>query len=165
MKTKKKNLQSQRKIVERKLHSWFANQHEKSPPSGWLKAVRGALGITTEQLANRIGVTQSAITQFENAEAHGKASLETVEKAARAMHCKLVYAIVPEDEFDSLDSILNAQALEAAKNLISKVDHSMRLEKQGITQEEASERVKELAAELKAKMDPSLWSVPKRKRA
>lgn len=152
---------NQRKLIERKLAPWLRLREDKSPPSGWLKAIRGALGINSRQLAARLGVEHPAILQFEKREAQGKVSLETIEKVARAMNCKLIYAIVPDEPFSNLESIVDDQALKAARAIVTKVDHTMRLEKQGISPERSQEKVKELAAELKLKMDSKFWNSPK----
>lgn len=161
MKTNKKNLQPQRKILERKVQPWLVLRTDRVPPSGWLKAIRGALGITTRQLAERLGVQHTAIVQFEKNEAEGKVSLETIHKLARAMRCQFIYAVVPESPFGNLEEILDAQATLAARAIISRVDHTMRLEQQGISPERSSEQVQELAAKLKVDMDPTLWSEPR----
>jgi len=152
---------NQRKLIERKLAAWLRLREDKPPPSGWLKAIRGALGMNTRQLAARLGVEHSAILQFEKREAQGKVSLETIEKVARAMNCKLVYAIVPDEPFTNLESIVDEQALKTARAIVMKVDHTMRLEQQGISLERSHEKVKELAAELKIKMGSKFWNSPK----
>jgi predicted DNA-binding mobile mystery protein A len=157
MRTSKKSRQIQRKLIERKVQPWLSIREEIKPPSGWIRAVRNALGITTRQLAQRIGVKHAAITQFETKEAEGKVTLETLEKLARAMRCKLVYAIVPESSFKSLEEILNHQAELAARAINARVDHTMRLEKQGIAPEQSNELVRELAEKLKDELDSSLW--------
>lgn len=161
MKTSKKAQQSQRKLIERKLRPWLPLRSDQAPPAGWLKAIRGALGINTRQLAARLGMDHAAIIQFEKREAQGKVSLESIQKVARAMRCQLIYAVVPHDSYDSLDSILDDQALQAARTVISRVDHTMRLEQQGLSAERSNEQIRDLAARLKADMAPSLWGEPK----
>lgn len=118
--------------------------------------------MSTRQLAVKMGVEHAAILQFEKREAEGKVSLETLQKVARAMRCQLVYAIVPEDPLSSLESIMDDQALQAARALISLVDHTMHLEQQGLSSEQSFEQVRELATQLKTNLDPSLWSYPTR---
>jgi predicted DNA-binding mobile mystery protein A len=157
MKTNKKSQASQRKLIERKVQPWLALRTDRVPPSGWLKAIRGALGFNTRQLASRLGVEHTAILQFEKSEAEGRVSLKTIQKVAKAMRCQLVYAVVPEEPSTSLESILDHQAEQVAHAIVSRVDHTMRLEQQGIAPECSADQVKELAAKLKAEMDPSLW--------
>lgn len=50
MKTNKKQLGNQKRIIQQKL-DLFAKLNEPMPPSGWLKAIRGSLGLTLRQLA------------------------------------------------------------------------------------------------------------------
>ena len=157
----KQSGKNQRALIDRKLSPWLSVREDRTPPSGWLKAIRGALGISTRQLAERAGVAQAAVLQFEKREAEGTVSLESIEKLAKAMRCKLVYAIVPEDSFAGLESVLDEQAIQAARAIVSKVDHSMRLEQQGLSPAQSAEQVKELARQLKEKMDPSLWGKSK----
>ena len=158
MKTNKKSLLNQRKLLERKIEQWLPLRSDRKPPSGWLKAIRGSLGISARQLAKRLGSEHASIIQFEKREAQGKVTLETIEKLARAMNCTLVYAVIPNEKFNSLNSIIDEQAKQAARKIVSKVDHTMRLEQQGLSLERLEDQVNELAAELKSKMDPSLWS-------
>ena len=157
MKINKKSHLTQRKIIEKKVLPWLGLRGDRVPPTGWLKAIRGALGINTRQLAARLGIEHAAILQFEKREAQGKVSLETLQKVARAMRCQFIYAVVPEEPFASLESVMDVQAAEAARAMISRVDHTMRLEQQGLPPEGSGEQVKELADKLKAEVDPSLW--------
>src|ERR1700740_955382 len=66
------------------------------PPKGWLRAVRDALGMTTAQYARRLGVSQPRIVELEHSEASGSVTLNTPQRAAEVLGCRLVYALVPE---------------------------------------------------------------------
>lgn len=160
MKPNKKSQTTQRKVLDRKLRPWLPLRDDRVPPSGWLKAIRSSLGMSTRQLAARLGVQHAAILQFEKGEVEGKITLNTLKKVARAMRCQVVYAIVPEAGCDSLDAILDDQARQAARAIIARVDHSMRLEQQGISPEQTREQIRDFAAQLKSEMAPSLWSDP-----
>ncbi len=169
MQTNKKQLAAQRRLIEKKIHPWTALRSDRPPPSGWLKAIRGALGLSSRQLADLLGVKQPAVLQFEKSEAQHKISLETLEKAAKAMKCQLVYAIVPMAPFSSLENVLDDQAIKSASLLVSRVDQTMKLEQQGIPQKNLNEQTRELAKELKRKMSPGLWrpqsGIPKGKKS
>ena len=132
MKNKKSSLLLQRQVIEKKLTAWMKLAHEQQPRAGWIKAIRGALGMTTSQLAERMDIDQPSVVRLEAREARGAVTLETLEKAARAMNCKLVYAIVPDENYLSLEEILNKRAEGVAKELLKKVSHSMSLEDQGV---------------------------------
>lgn len=69
----------------------------------------------------------------------------------------MIYAIIPEEPLPNLESIMDDQALQAARALISRVDHTMRLEQQGLSLEQSDEQVRELASKLKLDLDPTLW--------
>lgn len=161
MKTKKKMLVNQRKILEKKIEAWIPLRSNRVPPSGWLKAIRGALGINASQMAKFLGVTHSAIRQFEKNETQHKISLETIEKVAHAMHCKLVYAIVPQEPYSNFEAIIDERATQAARSVVSKVDHTMKLEQQGISRDRLNEQIREIARELKDNMDSTLWESAK----
>src|ERR1700737_4512437 len=66
------------------------------PQRGWLHAIRQALGMSRQQVAKAMRVTQQSITDFERAEANDRITLGSLRRVAEAMGCKLVYAIVPK---------------------------------------------------------------------
>ena len=159
MKTNKKTIGTQRRIMDKKIQPWLSLRNEKVPPTGWLKAIRGALGISSRQLAQILGVDMSAVIRLEAREPEGKITLEMLKRAANAMSCKVVYSIVPQEEFESLEAIVNERAKKAAKELLQKVEHSMRLEDQGSPDSNAD--LAKLTEKLKEKMDPRIWGIMK----
>jgi hypothetical protein len=76
------------------------------------------------------------------------------------MRCQFIYAVVPEAPLNSLESILDEQATQAARAIIARVDHTMALEQQGLDPERSKDQVRELASKLKLEVDPSLWGDP-----
>ena len=161
MRTKKNEIQNQRSIIERRLKPWLKLRLDKVPPSGWIKAIRGSLGMNTRQLADHLNVDHSAVVKMETREKHKKITLELLDKAADAMGCKLVYAIVPKDEFNSLDNIIDKRAQIVAREIIKRVEHNMQLESQGQPYAQVKKQIKDLATELKKQMDSRLWEVKK----
>jgi predicted DNA-binding mobile mystery protein A len=161
MKTNKRSMAIQRQIIDKKLRGWNAVSAEQTPPSGWIKSVRDALGVNTRQLAKLVGVEHSTISRLEKRESEGKASLEVIDKVARAMDCKLVYAIVPNPPFTSLENILDTKANDLALKLNQDVEHSMQLEKQGTNPDDYKMQVEILARELKVNLDSRLWKKSK----
>jgi predicted DNA-binding mobile mystery protein A len=65
------------------------------PDQGRMREMRDALGMTTRQLALRMGVSQSAVSQLERSEIADGIRLESLRRAAEALECDLVYALVP----------------------------------------------------------------------
>eukprot|EP01037_Dinobryon_pediforme_P017394 gene17394-17584_t len=70
------------------------------PPRGWIRAIRDALGMSGSQLGQRIGITAQSIQNLEESEANGTAQLNTLRKAAEAMDCVLVYALLPKSSLE-----------------------------------------------------------------
>ena len=99
------------------------------PPKGWVRAIRDAIGMTGTQLARRLGMTAQAVVSLERSEANGKIQLDTLRRAAEAMDCVLVYALVPRS---SLTEMVDHRARELALQALLRVSHSMALEDQTV---------------------------------
>lgn len=127
------------------------------PSRGWVRALREALGMTTGQLAKRLGVQQPRVIELERGEASGNITVQSLERAAEALGCRLVYALIPEKPL--ADTIRQRASLVADRQLAS-VDQTMRLEAQGVTdkarQREAYQR---LVADL-LRRPARLWDEP-----
>jgi len=67
--------------------------------------------MSTFELAGRMGVTQSRVSQLERAEAEGSVRLATLERVAAALDCRLHYVLVPNDP---LELMVRRQAREKA---------------------------------------------------
>src|SRR5271168_4978205 len=89
------------------------------PPKGWIRAIRDALGMTTAQLARRLGVSQPRIVELEKSEVTGSVTLKTLQRAAEALGCRLVYALVPEKP---LAETVRERANHVAKGQIAAVE-------------------------------------------
>ncbi len=164
MKTSKRNLLLQRQIIEKKVKPWVRLRDSSPPKSGWIRAIRGALGMNTRQLAERVGVNQPAITQLENREATKKVTLDLLDRVASAMDCKLVYAIVPNSPYKTLDEIVDEHASRSAAKLIRSVGHSMQLEAQGLDNDDIKQQTMRLTHELKSKIDSRIWDERSKKK-
>ena len=68
------------------------------PSNGWLRSIREAQGLTQAGVAKKLGVQRQAIANFEAGELKATISLATLQRAARAMDCELVYGLVPRAE-------------------------------------------------------------------
>ena len=95
------------------------------PVKGWIRAIREALGMTAEQLANRLGVKQPTLHELEQSEVKGSIELATLRRVAAALDCTLVYALVPRH---SLEEMVRA----FSRRRLAPVEHSMLLEDQQV---------------------------------
>lgn len=157
MKTAKTTTNTQRRLLDDQLKPLQALANLRKPRSGWLKAIRGGLGLTTRRLAARLGADMAAVVRMETREAKGTVTLESLDRAAHAMGCRLIYAIVPEQRYENLEAILDERALALARRLAKEVGHSMALESQGVDASHTSAQIERLAQELKARLDSRLW--------
>ncbi len=143
-----------RKNIDKRLNSLRNSDSFARPPKGWVRAIREALGMTTAQLGKRIGVSQSRAFDIEKSEVSGKITLGSLERAAHALDCRLVYALVPRE---SLSSLAEERALKLAQKKLKAASHSMVLENQRVNREDEEFQIKELAKRLLEKPGSALW--------
>ena len=131
--------------------------HEPRPHRGWIRAIRDALGMSTGELAGRMGVVQQTISDLERSELHETIKLDTLRRAADALDCDLVYVLIPRA---SLESAVRAQARRKSAALLSGVAHHARLEDQSVDDEDTNAQIDDL--EMTFVDRRGLWSEPER---
>jgi predicted DNA-binding mobile mystery protein A len=124
-----------------------------APSTGWIKALRQSLGLTTAALGRRLKVKQQSAEDLENSERAASITLASLRRAAEALDADLVYALVPRRK---LRDTISARARDVAKLQVASVAHSMRLEDQGLTDKELAEQIEELAHDLERR-PRDLW--------
>ncbi len=100
------------------------------PFRGWIKAIRESLGMSAEQVAKRLGISQPSVVAMEKSEAKGTIELATLRRAAAALNCTLVYALVPNKP---LETIVRDRARAVARARRLPIEHSMLLEDQAVS--------------------------------
>ena len=140
--------------IDQRLAQWRRIADDVPPRGGWLRTIREALGMSAAQLAGRLGVTQQAIVNFERNEAAGKITLQSLQRVAQALDCRVVYALVPNKP---LAQMRQERALALADQLVRPVAHSMKLEAQGVSDRETQRQRKELAGEILRSSARKLW--------
>ncbi len=143
-----------RRQLDRQLAPLQSFARATRPPNGWVREVRDALGMSSRQLAQRLGVSQPTVAKLERSEATETISLKSLRKLAEALNCTLVYALVPHE---SLEATLTREAEQQAANRIGRVEHTMRLEAQGRDAEEIERARQELAQEMIRTLSRDLW--------
>jgi len=124
------------------------------PARGWVRAIRNTLGMTTKQLAARMGVSQPRIVTLEKAEVDRTITLESLERAAEALGCRVVYALIPEKP---LGETLKERANQIADQQLATVDQTMRLESQGVTNGKIRNDLRNRLAENILRHPARLW--------
>lgn len=153
-----------RSLLRKHLDQRFAQlrplaQLAAKPQTGWIRSIRQSLGMTATQLAARMGVSQPRIIALERAETSGAVNLKTLQRAAEALNCRLVYAFVPNEP---LEQAVRKRARAVASERLAGAEHTMRLENQGTSSEAQDERLRETTDYLTLHADGSLWALPKR---
>jgi predicted DNA-binding mobile mystery protein A len=120
-----------------------------APVRGWIKAIREALGMTTEQLAKRLGVKQPSIVAIEQSEAKGTIELATLRRVAEALGCTLVYAFIPNKP---LEMIVRERARLFERRRRGPVEHTMLLEDQAATGKDPDKRLDEIVRETNPRL-------------
>ncbi|MDB5567095.1 MAG: mobile mystery protein [Tardiphaga sp.] len=127
----------------------------KPPAKGWIRAIRDALGMSSEQLARRVSLRSQSIDDWEKAEANGSIQLKTLRRAADALDCTLVYALVPKT---SLENAVHSRARRIAMRDLGRVAHTMKLEDQATDDSDLEEQISEYVRDnIK---DRDIWNEP-----
>jgi predicted DNA-binding mobile mystery protein A len=132
---------------------------EQRPHKGWIRAIRDALGMSGRELAVRMGVRQQIIPELERSEQRGTIKLETLQRAADALDCDLVYVLQPRR---SLNELVMSQARGKAAQHLGRVAHHSRLENQAVTDDDDVDQLNELAAHFVDRR--GLWTEPRSRR-
>jgi predicted DNA-binding mobile mystery protein A len=141
--------------IDERTQPWRQLAEQEAPRRGWIRAIRQAVGMTTSQLASRLGVSRQAVVDLQRREVEGGVTLSALRKAADAMDCDLLYAIVPRRP---VKEMLWNRARAVATKRLERIAHSMHLEDQGVPSDEHKQEVEDLAAQLMRDFPRGLWS-------
>jgi predicted DNA-binding mobile mystery protein A len=139
--------------LDQSLLSWRSINRSR-PTHGWLKAIREALGMTTRQLAQAVGVSQGAVVDIERSEARDDITLASLRRYAAAIDCELVYALVPKKP---LHEILEDRADRVAREQVARVSQSMSLEDQATSTDHQEREIADLRRKLLEGKRSRLW--------
>ncbi|MCB0350849.1 MAG: mobile mystery protein A [Bdellovibrionales bacterium] len=128
----------------------------KRPKEGWVKEVRSSLGMSLEDLGKRLGTIKQRIQAIEKSELDGKVTVESLQKTAEAMGCDFIYFIVPKE---SLEKVIETQAEIAARSMLSQVDKTMKLEKQGMDSNEQKQAIDDMKKKILSEKINKIWKL------
>jgi len=127
------------------------------PQRGWIKAIREGLGMTSAQLATRMGIRQPSVAELEKSEAEKRVTLASLERVAEALDCRLVYMLVPNQP---LSERLTKRADEMAEEQLAAVNQTMKLEKQSAANVRQREILKGRIIQALLDKPSRLWQAP-----
>lgn len=125
------------------------------PPTGWIRAIRIAIGMSMSQLGNKLKISKQAVLDIEKREKSGSITINSLREIAHAMDMQLVYGFVPID--GTLDALIDKKATELASQIVMRTAHTMKLEDQANSQKRIETAIKERAMIIKNEMPKILW--------
>jgi predicted DNA-binding mobile mystery protein A len=138
-----------RSQLDQRFHELGAVTRYAPPVRGWIKAIREALGMSMEQLADRLHIKQPSLAALEQSEVKGTIELATLRRVAEALDCTLVYALVPNKP---LETMVRDRARAFSRKRREHVEHSMLLEDQKVTGKDAEARLDEIIRETNPRL-------------
>lgn len=149
----KKSLQLQQ--LNSKMLGFASLKQVAMPPTGWIKAIRTAIGMSMQQLGNKLNVSKQGVMDIEKREKDGSITIKSLREIARAMDMQLVYGFVPND--GSLDALIEKRATELATQIVMRTANTMKLEDQANSKKRIETAIRERASAIKNEMPKILW--------
>ena len=130
-------------------------QHVIVPPIGWIKAIRNGIGMSMQQLGNKLSITKQGVMDIEKREKEGAITIKSMQEIAKAMDMQFIYGFVPNT--GSLEQMIESRASEIATKIVERTSNMMKLENQANSKERIEKAIKERAAEIINKTPKILW--------
>lgn len=118
------------------------------PKGGWIRAIREAMGLSLQDLADKLGISKTAAVHIEKSEANDRITLARLRSAAAALNCRVHIIVLPEIP---LTEAAEAQAVKQAMEIVSRANHTMALEDQAVYSTSDESLIAETAQEILAK--------------
>jgi predicted DNA-binding mobile mystery protein A len=118
------------KQLDRSLEQFQAARKVSRPSKGWIRDIRQALGVSSGELARRLGTSRQLPLQLEKGEAEDRITLKSLRAVANALDCDLIYALVPRAA--SMEELIENRVRAEARQRVLGVEHSMALENQAV---------------------------------
>lgn len=130
-----------------------------SPPKGgWIKAVRTALAMSGAALSKRLGGHRTTTAYLERSEQDGSITIKKMQQVAHAMHCRFVYALVPEGgPKDTIEKIIDRQADTIARPIVEESNVHMMLEDQQLGRAQIEKEIDRLKKQIIDDLPKDFW--------
>ena len=150
-----KNISLQLQQLNNKMLAYKDLEKVVPPPIGWIKAIRTAIGMSMQQLGNRLSITKQSVQDMETREKDGSITIKALRETARVLDMQLVYGFIPID--GSLEVLIDRKAKELATRIVLRTNNTMKLEDQENTKQRIDKAITERAAAIKNEMPKTLW--------
>lgn len=125
------------------------------PPTGWVKAIRTALGMSMQQLGAKLAITKQGVLEIEKREKEGSITIKSLKEIGSALDMQLVYGFVPKD--NTIDALIERKAIELATKIVQRTSNTMKLEDQENSKERLEKAIQERVGIIKNEMPKILW--------
>lgn len=125
------------------------------PPTGWVKAIRTAIGMSLNQLGKKLSITRQSAQAIEKRERDGSLTIQSMKTIAKALDMQFVYGFVPID--GSLQALIDRKSRELAIQIVMRASNNMRLEDQENSDKRIEKAIEERAGVIKNEMPKILW--------
>lgn len=125
------------------------------PPTGWVKAIRTALGMSMQQLGAKLAITKQGVLEIEKREKEGSITIKSLKEIGSALDMQLVYGFIPKD--NTLDALIERKAFELATKIVQRTSNTMKLEDQENSKERLEKAIQERVGIIKNEMPKILW--------
>lgn len=150
-----KNQSLQIQQLNSKMQTIAAIKQIAPPPTGWIKAVRTALGMTLQQLGNKLSIKKQSLQEIEGREVDETITLKTLRDVAKGLDMELVYGLVPKD--GTLDNLIERKAKELATQIVLRSSNTMKLEDQENSNQRIKKAIEERTILILNEMPKFLW--------
>lgn len=137
-----------------KIDQLIDNKRISRPNEGWIRTFRKALGMSSPQLAMRMGISKSQASQIERMEMEDRITLTQLRRVADSLDCDLTYALVPRKP---VNEMIKDRARDKAHRLVNKTDVQMKLEAQQLSPEKLQQQINLESERLVREMPRDLW--------
>lgn len=141
--------------LEARIKRFYHASELPNPPTGWVRAIRLSLGMSLQQLANKLNITKQSAQEIEIREKEDAITLRSLREAANALDMDLVYGFVPRE--GSLNNYIDKKARLLAEKIVTRTSTSMKLEDQQNTNQRIEKAIEERTLIIKRELPKALW--------
>ena len=141
--------------LEKRIQHYKKAEKLTNPQIGWIKTIRTTLGMSLEQLGNKLGINKSSVARMEKRESNGSITLSTMEDAGKAIGMKFIYGFVPFD--GSIENLIEKKAKKLATEIVMRTAGTMKLEDQENSPGRIKNAIEERTKEIMEEMPKILW--------
>jgi predicted DNA-binding mobile mystery protein A len=141
--------------LNKKLNAYKSADKAIRPSIGWVKIIRTSIGMSLEQLGDKLGITRQSAQSLEKREADGSITIKALEQAAMALGMKFVYGFVPIE--GSVEKLIEKKAKKLATEIVMRTSGNMKLEDQENSPERIKKAIEERTKEIMEEMPKMLW--------